>query len=237
MIKGIKHEVIPAGQIPESVSSEWKRLKEWHEDDKGTKHPMGTVHSDGKHGYVANGYDWLKFDLKELDKFKPVKKDIQQKLKKPVNRGKALIKPHDGKFALYDETDHGLELGFLTEEAAKEFAVKNGYELFTPKTKTMNNVFLGFNGDKLEWIAYGEEEHNKQKEIPGGAVIEITVDKNTYDNRLVTPETANKYIEEDKAAKKENGGTVIPKGGLELMVVPPSVETFEGGGLLIHLFE
>lgn len=30
-------------------------------------HPLGTVYKDGKFGYVANGYDWWKFELSELD--------------------------------------------------------------------------------------------------------------------------------------------------------------------------
>lgn len=33
-------------------------------------HPLGTVYSDGTYGYVASGYDWLRFDINELAEIK-----------------------------------------------------------------------------------------------------------------------------------------------------------------------
>lgn len=66
MINGVKHDVLTIPDI--------SRLKiDLLDPDMNTvygKHPLGDVRTDGKYGYVPSGYDTLRFDIKEIDKFR-----------------------------------------------------------------------------------------------------------------------------------------------------------------------
>lgn len=65
IINGVAHDVLNGSEF------------DYHKQTKKTisfNHPLGMIHSDGKYGYVQNGYNWLRF---------PMTKENMKALKKP----------------------------------------------------------------------------------------------------------------------------------------------------------
>lgn len=63
-----------------------------------------------------------------------------------------------------------------------------------------HSVFIGFDGDNIKWIAYGVDEQNKQ-ELVGGA-FEVTATDKEFNDRLITKENAEEYIQRDYGMKR-----------------------------------
>jgi len=57
-------DIIDIGGVKHSKENDFK-----YNDAKVVSelHPLGTVYKKGKFGYVANGYDWWKFEINKLE--------------------------------------------------------------------------------------------------------------------------------------------------------------------------
>ena len=54
------------------------------------------------------------------------------------------------------------------------------------------SVFLGFDGNELKWIAYGEAEQNTKPKV--GSVIEVTVNEVVYNHRMLSEKNYEQFI-------------------------------------------
>lgn len=89
------------------------------------------------------------------------------------------------------------------------------------------SVFLGFDGNKLKWIAYGEAEQNTMPLV--GSVMEITVNRVAYDHRKVNEHNYEQYIKDNERFEK---GGAVAAGRTKVLFEEKNLRIEEKNGVL-----
>lgn len=184
-ISGVKHNIVK-GEV------DYHSMEELEE----FSHPIGTVYSDGKYGYVASGYDWLRFDIKDLDRIKSRMKDGGS-----VGESEWLV--------VLEDKD-GYEIDEIVFAKTEDEAY-NKAELLHEGSKAVGiNMLTDKKGKKIEYKHGGSVKRSKASIKQDKSIKALhagkreSADGNTYYENRVNRSDKN------RTTKLEKGGSIKP---------------------------